>query len=361
MKQVTRYLALGLALLIGCSLLLLAVDWWWSLPAGLVPQYVGRDECVDCHAAELAAWLGSDHDLAMDLATPRTVLGDFNNRQFTHFGVTSRMFRRGEKFFIETEGPDGKLASYEIKYTFGVRPLQQYMVEFPRGHIQVLSIAWDTERRRWFHLYPDERIEPDDWLHWTRAGQRWNDMCADCHSTNVHKNYDAETDTYNTTWSEIDVSCEACHGPASIHVKLARSRSLFWDRRYGTGLANLGAADPTIELEKCAQCHSRRRLLKEDFQPGESFYDHYGLSLLERGLYHADGQIIEEVYVFGSFLQSRMYRAGVRCTDCHKPHSLRLHAEGNALCTRCHLAGQYDTRSHRPGRASRKPRPAWHA
>ncbi len=321
-----------LVLLAGCPVLVLAVDWWWSLPPALEPRYVGRAECVECHASELADWLGSDHDLAMDLATPDTVLGDFNQQEFTHFGVTARMFRRGDEFFIYTEGPDGKLHTYRIKYTIAVRPLQQYMVEFPRGRVQVLSIAWDTQRRRWFHLYPNERIEPDDWLHWTRGGLR--------------KNYDRETDTYRTSWSEIDVSCEACHGPASIHVELARSRSIFWDRRYGNGLVDLGAADATVELEKCAQCHSRRRLLKDDLRPGESFYDHYGLSLLEPGLYHADGQIIEEVYVFGSFLQSRMYRKGVRCTDCHEPHSLKLRAQGNNLCTRCHLAGQYDTRSH---------------
>jgi len=346
MKSLVTYASIAAAVLLLVALVAMVVDWWTCLPPGLEPQYVGREACKDCHPAEFESWQGSDHDLAMDYATPDTVLGNFSDQKFTHFGVTSRMFRRGDEFFIETEGPDGKLHTYKIKYTFGVRPLQQYMVEFPKGRVQVLSIAWDTERKRWFHLYPDERIEPDDWLHWTQAGQRWNDMCADCHSTDVHKNYDLESDTYNTKWFEIDVSCEACHGPASLHVEIARKNSLFWDRRYGTGLVDLSSRNRLVELEKCAHCHSRRRLLKEDFLPGEPFYDHYALSLLEQGLYHADGQIIEEVYVYGSFLQSRMYRAGVRCTDCHDPHSLKLHAPGNDLCTRCHLAGRYDTPAH---------------
>jgi predicted CXXCH cytochrome family protein len=59
-------------------------------------------------------------------------------------------------------------------------------------------------------------------------------------------------------------------------------------------------------------------------------------ALLREDLYHPDGQILDEVYVYGSFVQSKMYRAGVRCTDCHNPHNLNLKAQGNALCVQCH-------------------------
>ncbi len=327
-----------------------AADWWSSVPRGVEVRYVGRNTCAECHAPQVEEWTGSDHDLAMQVATPETVLANFDDQQFTYQGVTSRMFRRGDKFFIHTEGPTGAMEDFEIKYTFGFDPLQQYMVEFPDGRVQVLRISWDTQNKRWFYVPPpdvlDEKIEPGDPLHWTGAAQNWNHTCAECHSTNLHKNYDLATDTYHTTWSEIDVSCEACHGPGSLHVELAKAKSLFWDRNHGYGLAKLKGESSKNQLETCAKCHSRRNIVHPDFSPGDNLLDHYEPELLHPGLYHADGQILDEVYVYGSFLQSKMYRKGVRCTDCHNPHSTEVKFEGNKLCAQCHQPGKYDTPAH---------------
>lgn len=335
-------------------------DYWRTLPEGTVATYVGRSACVDCHRAEAAAYQDSHHDLAMDKASDETVLGNFDNATIEHHGIESRMYRDGPRFMVHTEGPDGEMADFEVSYVFGVEPLQQYMVEFDRdentpddaiGRLQVLRISWDTERKRWFHLDPPDvsgKLAPDDDLHWTGITQRWNTMCAECHSTDLKRGFDPATTRYHTTFSEIDVSCEACHGPGSTHVQLARSRSLFWDRRLGYGLAKLKGDDPNPQIEACAPCHSRRGILAEGFQPGDSFHDFYNPSPLSETLYHDDGQILDEVYEFGSFTQSRMYHKGIRCSDCHDPHSLSLKAPGNQVCTSCHQhpAGKYDTPSH---------------
>jgi tetratricopeptide (TPR) repeat protein len=183
-------------------------------------------------------------------------------------------------------------------------------------------------------------------MHWTSVAQNWNHMCAECHSTNVEKNYDLASDTYRTTFSEIDVGCEACHGPGSIHVELAESFSPFWDRNRGYGLAKLKGPNPTNQLQTCAPCHSRRSGVHGDFRPGDHYLDHYDLTLLLPGLYHANGQIQDEVYEYGSFLQSKMHAKDVRCTDCHEPHSIKLKFEGNRLCGQCHQPGTYDTPVH---------------
>lgn len=323
-----------------------AVDWWSALPAGRAATYVGRQSCVTCHAEQAKKWQGSDHDLAMDRATPEFVLGDFNETQLEHHGVTSKMHRRGDEFFVETQGPDGETAEFQVKYVFGYHPLQQYLAELERGQVQVLPVTWDTEKKRWFYAAPDAPFGPDDPLHWTGTAQNWNHMCADCHTTNFAKNYDVKTDTHHYSHNEMDVSCEACHGPGSIHVELANAKSIFWDRRYGHGLAKLKGANSQTQLETCAPCHAHRQRIYPGFQPGDKFHDHYGLSLLEDHLYHADGQINEEVYVYGSFTQSLMYRKGVRCTDCHDPHTTRLKFEGNKLCTQCHLPSKYDGPNH---------------
>ena len=191
-------------------------------------QYIGREVCASCHQAETDRWTGSHHDLAMQPANDETVLGDFDGAEFTYAGITSTFFRRDDEFLVRTDGPDGELQEYRIAFTFGAIPLQQYLIEFTAGRYQMLGIAWDSRSSeagggRWLHVYGEdgEPITHTDPFHWTGTNQTWNRMCADCHSTNLRKDYDLTGDSYETVWSEIDVSCEACHGPASAHVTWA--------------------------------------------------------------------------------------------------------------------------------------------
>ena len=264
---------------------LLFADYWAARPAGEQASYVGRDACAACHQKEMDAHAGSHHDLAMDLATEATVLGDFGDITFEHDGLVNRLFRDGERFMVHTEGPTGDMEDFEVKYVFGVTPLQQYMVEFDRDpempadavpRLQVLRISWDTVKGEWFYLRPpdvDEKLEPDDPLHWTGIAQRWQTMCADCHSTNLQKNFSPKTGNYHTTFSEIDVSCEACHGPGSMHIELAKAKSMFWDRRHGYGLTKLKGDDPEPQLQTCAPCHSRRGVIAGGFRGGSHYYE----------------------------------------------------------------------------------------
>ena len=464
-------LSLGIvAIVVGASYL---VDWCVVMPPGQVATYVGRQKCIECHQEQYELWHGSDHDLAMDHATPQTVLGDFEDAEFTHiafddlvkltdaelaqlvdavapeiwavaltdgapelrlrvlaalaendrtdvlaqlawlegtrpganatpaqtpptgdaeeaspsveflaanhkvvrpcdvtdaeqaigdaarqlaregrisadFALTSRMTREGDQFFITTDGPSGAMEKFAVKYVFGVRPLQQYLVEFPDGRIQCLPITWDTERQHWYHLYPKEPIPHNDPLHWTKSLQNWNYMCAECHTTNLKKNFDLATNTYRTTWSEIDVSCETCHGPGSLHVKLAEGdgKHGFWDRNYGYGLPNLKDENSRVQIENCAPCHSRRRIIYPNDHRSTCFCDYYVPEIIDNQLYYPDGQILEEDYVYGSFIQSRMYDNQVRCSNCHDPHSVKVKFNDNRLCTQCHIKAQYDTPLH---------------
>ena len=341
--------------------------------------YVGAQACADCHAKEHSAWAQSDHARAMQIANETTVLGDFADRRFAYGAVTSTFFRREGRYMVRTDGPDGKLADFEITYTFGVRPLQQYLIELPGGRLQALSIAWDARPReaggqRWFHLYPNDKIDYRDELHWTRRQQNWNYMCADCHSTNVRKNYDAAAARYTTTWSEINVGCEACHGPGSRHVAwagatrpgqqydaneskgltvlLRERRGVQWAIGPSSGSAKRSAPRATaLELGVCAQCHARRSQISSDYAPGRPFLDHYLPALLTPPLYWSDGQQRDEVYTWGSFLESRMQAAGVTCSDCHEPHGGRLRARGNLVCAQCHAPAKYDVAAHHFHRA----------
>lgn len=293
--------------------------------------FVDERACAACHAGQVQAWTGSHHDLAMQEATSATVLGDFADATFTKDGVRTRFFRRDGKFWVRTDGEDGRPADFEVKYTFGVEPLQQYLIPLDRGRLQAFTIAWDTARRRWFHLYPAERIDHRDPLHWTRPSQNWNFMCAECHSTDLKKNYDARTDSYDTSWRQIDVGCQACHGPASRHLSGTPGKTDF--------AVDFAAPDATVQIETCARCHSRRAVIAGGYRHGERLMQTHQPSLLTADLYFADGQIRDEVYEYGSFLQSKMHAKGVRCSDCHEPHSLQLRRKGNDLCVGCHNAG----------------------
>lgn len=334
--------------------------------------FIGAKACAQCHQQEHDSWVGSHHDAAMKPANEDTVIGDFNNTTFTHLGNTSRFFKKDGKFFVHTDGPDGAMADFEIKYTFGIEPLQQYLVEFEGGKVQALTIVWDARPKeeggqRWYHLYPDEDLPAGDALHWTGPNFTWNHMCAECHSTDLQKNYDVKTDTYKTTWSEINVSCEACHGPGESHADWAelyatdptidkgdmglvvrlKDESRQWVMNPETGIAE--RKTPLKEdktLNACARCHSRRSQISDDGDAGVSFHDNYRPSHLTETLYFPDGQIQDEVYVWGSFVQSKMHMAGVSCVDCHDPHTARVPTLSNDLCAKCHSPSKFDVVEH---------------
>jgi Flp pilus assembly protein TadD len=341
--------------------------------------FVGSESCAGCHHAQAKLWQGSQHQLAMAHATERSVLGDFADATFEYFGVKSRFFRKDGKYLVETDGSDGKLATFEIKYTFGVDPLQQYLIEFPDGRLQSLSIAWDSRPsdkggRRWFHLYPNEEIRHDDVLHWTKLNQNWNFMCSECHSTGVRKNYDPEGDRFATTFAEISVGCEACHGQGSRHVGWARDKESWWsfgkidapnmglverfsERRDATWVPDAAtgnvrrSAPPRAlraEVETCGLCHARRSEFSEAWTPGQWLSDTHMVSPIGRDLYSADGQMldIEEAYNYGSFKQSKMFAAGVTCSDCHDPHTAKLRLTSDGTCLQCHSQEKYAVATH---------------
>ncbi len=318
--------------------------------------FVHNDTCVECHPQQIADWLGSHHQQAMQVADAQTVLGDFDNTTFTDFEVTSRFFKSKDKFFINTQGADGKFSDFEVKYTFGITPLQQYLLEFPNGQLQAFTVAWDTAEQQWFNLYPDKKIEPNDPLHWSRRWFTWNSSCAECHSTNLELNYNLETNSYKTTWSEISVGCQACHGPGRNHLKWAEQED---DQDQSKGLTvDYQTLNSNEQVETCAPCHARRYAISPHDQADSPLLDDFMPELVHTGLYHADGQILDEVYVYGSFTQSKMYQQGVSCTDCHNPHTLKLQRPGNDLCTACHQSNppvqqfntlttkNYDTTAH---------------
>src|SRR5688572_4295950 len=288
-------------------------------------QYVGSANCQSCHANQYKDWQQSDHFRAMQLPYDSTVVGDFNNTIYVADGVTNRFFKKDGKFFINTQGDDGKNHDYEIAYTFGYFPLQQYLIAFPDGRLQSSRVSWDSRNKKWFHQYPGQKLYHHDWLHWTGNAQNWNTMCASCHSTDLQKNYNFSSDKYTTSWKEINVACESCHGPGSKHIQFMQSE----EYKNGDSLANSGfwyahQTNPQLQLNTCAPCHARKSDLSQQRINSPELLDDMIPQVISNEFYFADGQIREEDYEYGSFAQSKMFHNNVRCSSCHNPHSGKL-------------------------------------
>ena len=331
--------------------------------------YVGSLACASCHQQAFHAWAQSQHAFAMADATDKTVRGDFNNVTATQAGSTGRFYRDQDRFLVETENKEGKADSFLVSSVFGVEPLQQYLVQFPDGRVQVLPWAWDTRPKseggqRWFAVYGDEPIPPSDTRHWTGGQQNWNYMCAECHSTALRKNYDDKTDRFATRYSEISVGCEACHGPAGAHMawtraggstplnkgfahKASQRAQPDWSPDPVTGNPRHGVSRaPGDEVETCARCHARRSILSEDWKPGQPIEETHLPSFLSEGLFEADGLMRDEVFNDHSFKQSLMYAKGVVCSDCHDPHSAKLKAPRAEVCGQCHQPEKFSSVKH---------------
>lgn len=308
------------------------------------PEFVGTETCRGCHEGQYRDWSGSHHDWAIKKPTPETVLGNFDEAVFESGNVRMRFYRENEDFLVETSEPVEGRSVFAVKFAVGVEPLQQYLVELDRGRLQALDVAWDVEGKRWFDLYPDDTSKPGDGFHWSGPYKNWQARCASCHQTDFIKTYDSRAKTYASEWKDLSVGCESCHGAGSAHMAWAQNPVEFEKNRpgdvnaHGLLVSFLGGKEgQKTELDTCAGCHSRREAIDADSPPaGSDFDDHYNLATLRNGLYHADGQIDDEVYVYGSFLQSKMFAEGVKCSNCHEPHSARLKASGNAVCTQCH-------------------------
>lgn len=306
--------------------------------AGPRPDHVADGECLACHQAQAKAWAASKHRHAMQPATPETVLGDFGGVRFAGKDAQAQFLRRGDAFTVATADAEGRTREFPVSHVFGIRPLQQVLLPLAGGRLQAFTIAWDTTHKVWFSLHPDDGVAPGDNLHWSGRYQNWNMMCGECHTTAYRKGYDDDGDRYATTWAEADVGCQACHGGARAHAESARRRA---DGRQGPAgrplpTPNRALASAHAQVDQCAACHARRTRLVEEAVAGAPLLDQFIPDNLRPGLYHADGQQLDEVFEYGSYRQSRMYQAGVACTDCHDPHGGGLRAEGNALCTACH-------------------------
>ena len=389
-KTFSLYLSFALSFTLSIFLLVNPLTLTSALAKAQPATFIGSKQCENCHQSQYSAWQTSHHKHSMQHANEKTVLANFNNVTVKFKQEDYRFYKKDQQFWANIKGPDGQFHDYQIKYTFGYQPLQQYMVEFDDGRIQLIPFAWDSRQvdestknkenqkdkgQRWFNLYPNFTQKHQE-FYWTNTGQNWNYMCADCHSTNVNKNFNPTTNQYKTTFSEINVGCEACHGAASEHINWSENQnkakntgkninnsskgfsrdlsksvkqwvSNFDNKQKAHTTALPKTIKPSQQNLMCAQCHSRHvQISNNDHVESNEFGERYLLNLIDGTHYYADGQVYNENFVYGSFLQSKMQANGVVCSNCHDPHSAKLTLPEPVLCLQCHQADSYATPTH---------------
>ena len=310
--------------------------------------YVGSERCAPCHKAAYDAWKGSHHELAMQAAREGTVLGDFNDATFALRGKTWRFFRRGEKFMVLAEGPDDALHEYEVAYTFGIDPLQQYLIPFPGGRLQCLSVAWDTRAQALVLPLPRQGHPPDRLAALDAAG-------AELEHDVRRLPLDRRPQALRRAHRHLPHDLVGDHGRLRgvPRARLA-PRRLGGPARHGPAAgrelrpahADVGPLEPRGRRP----LRPLPRAPRPDRGPGRCratpLLDRYLPVLLTPGTFWPDGQILDEDYEYHGFIQSKMYANNVSCRDCHDVHRAKRRTDGNELCTRCHRADTYDTETH---------------
>ena len=303
-------------------------------------QYAGSSTCLECHEVAYTNWMNSNHGLAERDYQKEMDEKAFSPKQtLVHGKDTSEAFLDADGLAkILTRGLGNERRVYPVTRIIGNNPLRQFLIPAPGGRLQTCDVSYDPKKNELFDVYGEEERNPGDWGAWTGQGMNWNAMCAACHNTRLRKNFEPPTNSYHTKMAEMSVGCEACHGPMKDHVQ--------WHKHPPPGVPK-GTKDPTIKrqsrdqmLDTCAACHARRAEITGDLIPGESFFDHFSLTVTDQtDIYHPDGQVRDENYEFASFLSSRMGHVGIRCVDCHEPHSGKRLIPGDMLCMRCHMGG----------------------
>ena len=308
--------------------------------------YAGDAACKACHAPEFDKWATSHHGLAERPLRPDLDKAAFEPpKSFTHGTQTTTAQMAGDTAQVTALGFNNEVKPFTIDRVIGHDPLRQFLVNGQNGRVHTLEATWDPHKNEWFNVYGNEDRKPGEWGHWTGRGMVWNTMCASCHSTRVRKNYDASTDTFHTTMAQQTVSCEACHGPMKEHAtKLTAQGAKPYTKQpsFTIPTTDEQRLKNQESMHACALCHARRTELTGDFKPGDNFWDHHSLAIVDHtDIFYPDGQIRDEDYEFSSFMSSRMHAAGVRCVDCHDPHSGKRILPGNSLCMRCHTQGGF--------------------
>ncbi len=352
-------------------------------------KYIGSTKCKECHWREYDSWKHTLHSKFMQLSDDATIMGDFVGKRnkltvnitekapteiskeittsLHEVGgkldvmvsskaprfdlgeeVTTTMFKKGEKYFVKTVGPNWQFNDYEVTAVIGINRRQNYLTTFPNGQQHVLPVEWDVEKQQWVDYYGLKNHYPGDGNYWSDSGRIWQYKCGGCHVTGLEIHYDKSSDSFQTTMAEPGIGCEACHGPGSKHVDAATT---YYDYEKET-IINPSKLPRKLQAMVCGQCHSHGVSTAKISPASEDHPEQYAFPFgyqVGQPLYQYFEDIPEDQklhnHQYNEWMGSRHEEAGITCTTCHDVHQAGVHKApnkaqtklaGNNLCTSCH-------------------------
>jgi predicted CXXCH cytochrome family protein len=323
-------------------------------------EYVGSEKCKACHWREHDSWKHTLHSKFLQRADDTTVIADFernNTLSVTVTGeapklagmeATTTMHKKGDKYYVTTTGPDWESHDYEITNVIGINLRQNYLTKFPNGELHVLPVEWDASTGKWLDFYGLETNYPGDGNYWSDSARLWQFKCGSCHATGLKTGYDPETNSFSTTWVDLGIGCEACHGPGSNHIKAAKE---IFDKEKET-IVNPAKLPWRLRAMVCGQCHNWGYSTAEISPTRDGFPKRYayaygylpGKSL---NLYYVENPEDDRKHhqQYNEWQASAHSGAGIMCTTCHGVHEEGAHKSpnksqtrvtGDMLCTKCH-------------------------
>src|SRR5581483_7068799 len=295
-------------------------------------RYVGSEACQRCHDGEFDTWRKTLHVQMTKPVAQARIEGDF--RPGTHveqYGRSYTMDTKNGQYFVSIS-QDGRPAErFQVDYTLGARRFQGYLSKLPDGRIYVLPVFWHNESKRWLD-WKEIAPVPDHPKEDLR--QIWNITCVNCHATNLARNYDAKSRTYNTKWTEMGIGCEACHGPGGDHVAITTE----WDKDpvhapekptpAQLKIFSPAKATPRQTFDACGYCHGNKNNSFFGFKPGDRYED-FALPFLmsqpnpendPQGEFWPDGRP-SRFNRPQALTLSGCFKAGqATCTSCHRMH-----------------------------------------
>jgi predicted CXXCH cytochrome family protein len=360
--------------LIGLAALALAASFPRAQTPAAAPKqtYLGSQSCQRCHRSSYDTWRRTLHVQMTKPIAEATVEGDFGVAAEAGHGVVPvtlsqggrgyTMERRDGRYFVTVSKGRGPAEKFEVHYTLGARRFQGYLSKLADGRIYVLPVFWHNEAKRWVD-WKEITPVPDDPDHDLR--QIWNVTCVNCHATNLAKNFDPATKTYATTWTEMGIGCEACHGPGAAHVATISE----WEQNPSARPADPTPADlqifspsratPRQVFDTCGYCHGNKNNVFFGFKPGNRYED-YALPFLisqpipdndPQGDFWPDGRPSRFNRPQALTLTGCFQKGQATCTSCHRMHGSRnshslkvqveapeggLTTESDQLCMQCH-------------------------
>jgi len=314
--------------------------------------YVGSEACARCHRKEFELWEHSSHAHTFLPASEDTLPTDMlEGGTLKHAPGSTTVHREGQRFVVETLGPNGKDQRYDLTHVVGRMRIRMFVATLPDGRRQVLPAMLEEPTQAWFdytHLLfgaggtdydAAPKVAPGDGSFWTGTVRSFDARCARCHTSGWRSvRPDAKGRGPRSTWRAVGVDCESCHGPGRAHTEA-------WARLDDSSpMARIERLPRSQALATCLRCHMEAEVVSPIFRPDVDIYEQFDPTLMldpERA--DMSGRALELIYDGLPFGTSRCAQeGGLTCFDCHDPHGsgnpaqLRHDPASGALCASCH-------------------------